>query len=882
MAICHFRVKTIGRAKGSRVVAAAAYRSASRLFDEELGRAFDYSHKPNVVHSEIIAPSHAAKLSWPDQSSLWNAVERRELRKDAQLARELVVAIPRELDERQGVALVQDFVLRTFVEKGMIADVNVHWDLARDGKANPHAHIMLTMRRIDDAGGDHARFGPKVRDWNKLPLLIQWRQAWSEHVNAHLARLQIDAQIDHRSYRDRGITLEPQRHMSLAAFGLEKRGQPSAEIQIYRETARRNAERLISRPTIGLSVLTQQHATFTQDDLARLAHHHSDSKVQFDRVLSALRACPELVALGEDDRGVSRYTSLEMLGVEQRLEREAQVLAQTHGHAVSPHYLEAALVQAQREGLALSPEQQIAVAHITAPCDLSALVGYAGAGKGAALGVARRAWAAHGYSVYGATLSGIAAENLQVGSAIPSRTLASLEHAWSDGRDFLTARDVLVIDEAGLVGSRQMQVVIEHAQRAGAKVVLVGDAEQLQAIEAGAAFRMLVERHGSAEITLIRRQHVPWQAAATQALATGQVNQALAAYKAAGLIYDHSSAVGARQALVEGWAAKRLAHPGRSQIILAYTVTDAHALNTLARQALRTEGHLGPDHLVDTADGQRLFSVNDRIVFRRNARELGVRNGTAAVVENVQAGALDVRLEDGRQVRVNLGIYGHIDHGYAVTVHRAQGATVDDVHVLASRLMDRHSAYVALSRHRYEVTLHYDYDQFASYANLAETLGRERSKDMALDYIDAFAARRLLSARGGRQAKARTSLAPVPVRSNLRGADGLHPKIVQALEGYAAVVININRVQRENRTLTAAQHQGLEQATQAIFALWPHAVADLARTMERNPGLLSGIARGQVDVAANALLSQRAERQASSRIEPQRRGIGSSSSGRGR
>src|SRR4030095_1787492 len=162
------------------------------------------------------------------------------------------------------------------------------------------------------------------------------------------------------------------------------------------------------------------------------------------------------------------------------------------GHSVSASAQDVAL-----RNRGLGEEQRAAFAHVTGDRDLALVVGYAGTGKSTMLGAAREA---PGYTGRGATLSGIAAENLEGGSGITARTLASLEHAWGQGRDQLTGRDVLVIDEAGLVGSRQMERVLSHAAEVGAKVVLVGDPEQLQAIEAGAAFRALSERHGAAEI----------------------------------------------------------------------------------------------------------------------------------------------------------------------------------------------------------------------------------------------------------------------------------------------------------------------------------------------------------------------------------------------
>lgn len=163
-------------------------------------------------------------------------------------------------------------------------------------------------------------------------------------------------------------------------------------------------------------------------------------------------------------------------------------------------------------GITLSGEQRDALRHVVRERNLSLVVGYAGSGKSAMLGAAREAWEAQGYTVRGAALSGIAAENLTHGSGIDARTIASLEHQWARGREQLTGKDVLVIDEAGMVGTRQMERVLVAAQDASAKIVLVGDAQQLQAIEAGAAFRSLAERHGAIEITEVRRQREEWPA----------------------------------------------------------------------------------------------------------------------------------------------------------------------------------------------------------------------------------------------------------------------------------------------------------------------------------------------------------------------------------
>ena len=168
-----------------------------------------------------------------------------------------------------------------------------------------------------------------------------------------------------------------------------------------------------------------------------------------------------------------------------------------------------------------------------------------------------------------------------------------------------------------MVGSRQMERVLTAAREAGAKVVLVGDPEQLQAIEAGAAFRALAERHGAVEIAEVRRQREGWQRDATRELATGRTVEALGRYERARMVAGHGTQAEARAALVDGWAAERHQSPQASRVILAYTRADVAALNTLARDRLRAAGELGEDHQVETERRARAMARGDRLMFLR-------------------------------------------------------------------------------------------------------------------------------------------------------------------------------------------------------------------------------------------------------------------------
>ena len=881
MAIFHFSAKVIGRAAGRSAVAAAAYRAGERLHDERLDRDHDFRAKSGVEHSEIMLPEGAPE-QWRDRERLWNDVEAFEKRKDAQLAREVEFSIPREMTKAQGIELARDFVGQEFVDRGMIADLNVHWDIGADGMAKPHAHVMLTMREIGEDG-----FGQKVRDWNRTELVEQWRERWADHVNARLAELDIDARIDHRSLEAQGIDLEPQDKIGPAAARMGERGLESERIEDHRAVAQRNGERIIAEPRVALDAITHHQATFTNRDLAMFVHRHSDGKDQYDRAMSAVRTSPDLIELGKDGRGEDRFTSRDMIDAERRLQRASELMAERERHRVNESDREGALHAAAARGLDLSGEQRAAFDHATNGRDLSVVVGYAGTGKSAMLGVAREAWESSGFAVRGAALSGIAAEGLENGSGIASRTIASMEHGWSQGRDMLGPRDVLVIDEAGMVGTRQMERVLSHAADAGAKVVLVGDPQQLQAIEAGAAFRAIHERHGGVEITEVRRQHEGWQQDATRHLATGRTGEAINAYAERGMVHTAETREQARSDLVERWDRDRQAKPDASRIILTHTNDEVRELNDAARDRMRAAGELGDDVRVKTERGDRAFASGDRIMFLRNERRLEVKNGTLGTVEQVNQQGMTVRTDDGRSVAFDTKDYAHVDHGYAATIHKSQGMTVDRVQMLATPGGNSHLAYVGLSRHRQQVDLYYARSDFANQDKLIRALTRDGAKDMASDYQAArdpaqqFAERRGITfgeriteiARAGAE-KARGIFdglrLSLPGQQREQGmfAGFRPPERVseqaqaqpshatgqrRAVERYARAVNEVARMRDRGLPVLPHQHDALNRAGEALDAIRPHASIDLQNALQRQPELIHEAAEGRGQAAMHAM-----------------------------
>ncbi|MET3473076.1 Ti-type conjugative transfer relaxase TraA [Novosphingobium sp. 1529] len=879
MAIYHFSAKVVSRGGGSSAVAAAAYRSADRLYDARLDRHHDFSNKTGVVHSEVMLPDGAPE-EWRDRAKLWNDVEAVEVRKDAQLAREIEFAIPREMTQADGIQLARNFVQKEFVDRGMVADLNVHWDVGADGLAKPHAHVMLSMREVGSDG-----FGPKVRDWNRTELLNHWRETWAEHVNGRLAQLDIDARIDHRSLEAQGIALEPQNKIGPAAARMAQEGLVRERLEEHFAIARSNGDKILENPGIALDAITHQQATFTSRDLATFVHRHSEGKDQFDAVLAAVRSSPDLVRLGPDGRGEERFTSRAMLETEQRLEAATARLDAERYHGVPARHLAAALDRAEARGLVLSVEQRHALEHVTGGSGIASVIGYAGTGKSAMLGVAREAWEKAGYDVGGIALSGIAAENLENGSGIASRTIASLEHQWAQGRETLKPNSILVIDEAGMIGTRQMERLVSEAEKQGAKVVLVGDPQQLQAIEAGASFRSIAERHGAVEITTIRRQSEEWQRDATRQLATGRTDEALTAYEQAGHVHAAETREQAREELIDRWDRNRLADPDASRIILTHTNDEVRELNEAARERMRADSLLGEDVGLTVERGERSFASGDRVMFLKNERSLEVKNGTLGTVEQVSQIAMRVRTDDGRSIAFDLKDYAHIDHGYAATIHKAQGMTVDSVHVLATPGLDRHAAYVALSRHRDQVDLHYGKDDFADRDRLVSILSRERGKDMASDYARVpepapevqprrgifdglklkvpnfstvpervnFDGHRLKVSKDLLQPVAPSrEIAAIPTSSETREAE-LRRERIEALTRHAKAIDRIYDTRAHGRQESPEQLAELKSARKAFEELRPHGPRDTEAAYARDPSLASEAARGNANRAIRAL-----------------------------
>jgi Ti-type conjugative transfer relaxase TraA len=719
-----------------------AYRAGEKLTNERDGITHDFSRKQGVEHAEIVLPE-GVQADWArDRSDLWNAAEDAESRKDARVAREFEIALPHELTAEQRLELTRDFAQDLADRYGAAVDFAIHQPHDASDVRNHHAHVLMTTRQVTEEGLGDKTYIERENKWllsHDLPTsqmqLRDIRQSWESHANEHLARAGLDIRIDHRSHMERGLEIAPTEHMGVHATQMDRRGLDVARTRLDEEAAQRNADLIREKPEQVLTLISGEKSVFDRHDVARALHRYiNDDPQEFRDAFAKVMASPALVELQAEridqatgEIELARYSTREMVEIESGMVASADRLHQARNHGVDRRHVERAIerqdaaiqMSAGDASARLSDEQRAAIEHVTGRERIAAVVGFAGAGKSTMLAAAREAWEAEGYQVHGAALSGKAAEGLEESSGIQSRTLASWSRGWDNERHQLGRGDVIVIDEAGMVGSRQLARFVSEAEARGAKIVLVGDHEQLQAIGAGAPFRAIAEQIGHVELSEIRRQRVDWQREASVAFATHRTAEGLAAYHEHGDIQLSETRDEARGGIVRDYLADRDERPEGTRVAMAHRRADVRAINDEIRSALQERGELakGEDAgalTFQTNDGKREFAPGDRIVFLENNRDLGVKNGMLGTVESVEAGRIVAQLDGkGDSISVPMGDYQAVDHGYVTTIHKNQGATVDRAYVLASGTMDRHLTYVAMTRHRDGVQLYAGMDEFS-------------------------------------------------------------------------------------------------------------------------------------------------------------------------
>jgi Ti-type conjugative transfer relaxase TraA len=481
-----------------------------------------------------------------------------------------------------------------------------------------------------------------------------------------------------------------------------------------------------------LDKITQQQSHFSEKEIVRRTAEGAQGRgITADDVRRGVKDeianSKELVYLGRVD-GEKRYTTREMLELESKMlstvkEMQRGSLRLKEVIAINPE---------------LSLEQKEALFYITeSPGKMKAVSGMAGAGKTMLLTDARKAWEASGYEVIGASLAGKAARGLEEGAGIKSTTLHKTLLEIERGNLKLTDKTVLVIDEAGMVGTRQMAKVIDEVKRADAKLVLVGDEKQLQPIDAGAPFRAIGDVVGRVELKDIRRQRDEKDVEAIKNIVAGDSQKALQSYAERGLLTVTEDREKAIDALIIDWKKEALHNP-KDTLIITGTRLEATILNRKAQEERKLEGLLGDK---STAVNGEQFFENDRVMFTKRSPFYRVENGDAGTIERIdeKEALMTIRIDgaDSRKIKIPYKDFENIKLGYAATTHKFQGATGERCFVLAGGdMQDRELSYVQASRARGETRIYTERGEVSeSTAALARQMNKSRQKGMAIEVL---------------------------------------------------------------------------------------------------------------------------------------------------
>ncbi|CAM3685501.1 AAA family ATPase [Polaromonas hydrogenivorans] len=486
-------------------------------------------------------------------------------------------------------------------------------------------------------------------------------------------------------------------------------------------------EQIMAAPGEVIDTLTFNQSHFSEATLERHLLKNTDGHAQYEAAMKAVLACPALVIHSNNERGM-QFTSSAIVAIEKRLTERAERMARAPVKAVS-----AAQQQAVIDAKPFNQGQREAFKLLCSGKQLVVVNGAAGTGKSFVLAAMRQAYQKEGFTVYGAILQGKTAEDLERDSGIQSRTIARMLIDLQKGNLTLDAQSVLVVDEAGMVGSRDLEKLMAYTEAAGARLRLVGDARQLAAVEYGNAFVEVSERAEVASLSEIMRQKTQWQRQASQKFAVHDI-EGLQDYAEQGCVHLEDTEKDAQIALVRAWSTHRIMNPAQSRIVLVHTNASRIELNELMRAELKKQRQLKSEIDVTTSRGTLPMAVGEKVMFTKADRDLDVKNGSTGTVSKISAeGTVTIILEGGgrttefrAQQEADKGV--HIDYGYAVTVHKSQGMTVDAAFVLADKSMTKENLGVAMTRHRHEASIYASAEQFATLPEMVKALDRTGQK----------------------------------------------------------------------------------------------------------------------------------------------------------
>jgi Ti-type conjugative transfer relaxase TraA len=491
-------------------------------------------------------------------------------------------------------------------------------------------------------------------------------------------------------------------YLTLSRWAEQYELEHGGVVCLRRQDANRLRDAVAARdPEAVLDAMTQQRATFTARDLDGILRKQIKVTGVRNEFFEQVMTHPNVVQLADRPGGPPvKNTTKAVLETEFQVIRAAEALSRERGFEV-PASVHAAVLRSSAFETAL-PDQAAAYQHATGPEGLALIDGQSGTGKSYTLAAIREAYELSGRKVIGLAPTHKVEEKMQRDGFTHAATVHSELFALNNGRARWDANTVVMLDEAAMVDTKIMAGLTQHVRAAGAKLILTGDDRQLSSIDRGGMFGVLKERYGAAMLTEVIRQRKDDDRRASSMMAEGNFHEALAMYEAKHAIVWTRTQNEARAMLVKRWAADSAAAPDKTRFVFAYTNIDVAQLNADLRAVRAARGELGPDHPLPTVDGWQNFARGDRIQIIAADKNAGLENGMAGTIQEIHGTRVTLKL-DGRRDNIrafDARDFSRFRHGYAGTIYRGQGDTLDQSYLYHSEHWRSAASYVGLTRHR--------------------------------------------------------------------------------------------------------------------------------------------------------------------------------------
>lgn len=758
MAIFHLHIKSLGKSNNSNIVAASAYRAGIKMSEQKNSddlsdtKIHNYSRKEGVVFSKVFTPENAS-VWMGDRETLWNLIQNKfDVRKNAVFAQEVVVALPVELDFNLNQELLEDYVQNVLVGEGIICDVNIHME----NPSNPHAHILMTTREIvPDDKGDFT-FGKKVRYWDSRGFLMYLRKHWAIYTNKHLEINGLDVRVSHLSNRERNLDLKP-----TLKEGTGSKAYIDSRRVMNENIRNENKQKIISDPIILIDLVSNSRTLFTRQDIENeLAKYFKGDEIFSKEYIASLESIlnsSRLIYSGiRSAYGMMFYKDSSRYNLEMRFEKlieEMKAEFSHHNLGLSSSKIKSIIGNKNIKSNITSKQFDI-VKSIINSGDIVVLEGLAGSGKTSILREVVKIYREYNKKIIATSVSNTA--TMELGRAIESRSinLTKLRYDITEksNQDFvlnlssdyyksqvkitktkiLNDQTILIIDEATMVNLPDMHYFLNLVRDNQAKIILVGDRRQLPAVNISGGFDRICKVFEPLIMNVPKRQIQNLHRKATRLLSDYKITEAIKIYVENNNFVFCGDEHIALEKLSKDLSKSILKNlDKKSSIGLAYRNLDVELINNLVRKELKQSGHIGHkeaifDFRLNDLVSKKNFSINDRVIFYKNDKKLGVFNKDQGKVislfrsKMLQISIIRIKLDRVLNIgKLSLPIiitmhnkeYDGLDHAYAINISKSQGLTFEN----SFCYVDYHNKYssfiVAATRHRENVNF-YVSDQY--------------------------------------------------------------------------------------------------------------------------------------------------------------------------